>query len=77
MCVFRIEFLSRVLVERVQSLLISTAPYWGVMFQLEIKAARGKVPPQGLIVYAGRVEEAWNRKRLAKLFGKAFGWAGE
>jgi hypothetical protein len=71
-CVFRIGFLTRRLVSDVQALLDNQFPDWGVMFQLEIKDSPESIPPEGLVVYADQVEEAWDAEQLARVFGKAF-----
>ena len=68
-CVFRIDFITRKLVDDVQTLLSRDFPDWGVMFQLEIKDALEEVPPDGLIVYADSIEEAWDADRLLRIFG--------
>ena len=72
--VFRIGFLRQELATEVQSLLSRVAPHWGVIFSLEIKIDRTPVPPQGLTVFADRIDEAWNRGALKALFGDDFYW---
>ncbi len=71
-CVFRIDFVTRKLVDDLQVLLSGDFPDWGVMFQLEIKGAPEEVPPEGLIIYADSLEEAWDADRLFAIFGKEF-----
>jgi hypothetical protein len=56
----------------VQALLDSEFSDWGVMIQLEINDSSESIPPEGLIVYADSVEEAWNAEQLARVFGKKF-----
>jgi len=69
-CVFRIGFVTRRLVSDVQALLDSEFSDWGVMIQLEINDSSESIPPEGLIVYADSVEEAWDAEQLVRVFGK-------
>jgi hypothetical protein len=67
-----LDSLRGVLVSDVQALLDSQLADWGVMFQLEIKDSPEIIPPEGLIVYADSIEEAWDAEQLARVFGRAF-----
>jgi hypothetical protein len=73
-CVFRIAFLTPPLVVEVQELLRGRFPGWGVMFQLEIGGSTDVVPPEGLVVYHDRIDEAWNKAKLKAVLGEDFAW---
>jgi len=71
-CVFRISFITKRLVGDIQALLQTQFADWGVMFQLEILNAVETIPPEGLVVYADAIEEAWDRDLLIRVFQKEF-----
>jgi len=60
------------LVGDIQALLQTQFADWGVMFQLEILNAVETIPPEGLVVYADAIEEAWDRDLLIRVFQKEF-----
>ena len=73
-CVSNIRFLSRDVVKEIQNLLKTEFPSWGVMCQLEITNAKLRVPPEGIVIYGDRVEEAWDPSMLRNVLGDAFRW---
>ncbi len=76
--VFNIAFVTPTLAKKVQELL-ARVPFegWSVMFALELEH-QGEpvrtVAPEGIIVYADRIDETWDRERLKALFGQSFAW---
>jgi hypothetical protein len=76
--VFNIAFLTPELAKNVQELVARPAfENWGVMFALELEHEGQPVrtvPPEGIVVYADRIDEAWDRKRLKAVLGSSFAW---
>lgn len=74
--IFRIEFLTAAMVRRIQNLLATGYPEWGVMIQLDIGPENAKLcPPEGVVVFSDCVRYDWNVDLLKKIFGDAFAWS--
>jgi hypothetical protein len=71
-CVFRPEFLTRELVAQVQELLRSGFADWGVMFDLSEMQEPRIEGARGIIVYADRIQEEWDKDLLRSRLGDRF-----
>lgn len=65
--------LERDLIPDIQSLLRRVSHEWYVVVQLEL-SGYGHSDPKGVIVYANRVEESWNKAELAATLGSEIAW---
>jgi len=68
--IYRIEFLTRALVEGIQAFLKDGYADWSVSVILDLLPPVEGVASDGIDIYANRIVENWDRARLAKRLGK-------
>jgi hypothetical protein len=66
LCVTRLSFLRPQVIKAIQSSLRSYSD-WCVLAQMETEHNGEKLPPEGLMIYADRVEQHWDKARFASL----------
>jgi hypothetical protein len=70
-CVFRAGFLSRKVISEIQDVLAKEFPTWRVFIVLEIPVLLEREHEEGgIIIYAERVEEHWNRQEIETALGE-------
>jgi hypothetical protein len=72
--VFNLAWLTPRVVSLIQSTL-RTHPCWNVVIALDAVSPSGeKLPNEGLVVFADRLERHWDTDHLRSMLGNGFGW---
>jgi hypothetical protein len=73
-CIFKMAFLTKLLVNDIREMLGQSFPSWGVMVQLEIIHEETSIGPEGMVIFHDRVEVAWDTANMKRCFGSDFDW---
>jgi hypothetical protein len=66
LCIHKISFLRPQLIIAIQ-MALKPFPAWRVLLQMEVELDGAPMPPEGIVVYATRVEQHWDKARFASL----------